>query len=121
MAYSPVGWGPIRLDKGPLILSYHDAHQSLAFFADDVRTVEVADLGTIVSVTLVMTIDTGSTTFSLFIPSVVLPENQNAVTITTEGITTLHRLFIPPFGGPQREIYTVTALSGTAADWPLPL
>ena len=121
VAYSPEGWGPIRLDQGPLILSYHDANRSLAFFANDVRTVEVADLGTIVSVTLVMTVDTGSTTFSLFIPNVMLPENQNEVSITTEGVTTLHRLFILPFGGPQREIYTVTALSGTAVNGPLPL
>ena len=39
--------------------------QSHAFYCDDLRTVAAADLGTVVSVTLVMTVDIGSTTFSL--------------------------------------------------------
>lgn len=122
ISYFPGGEGPIRLDQGPLVLSYQDAHQSRAFFADEVRTVEVADLGTVVSVTLVLTVDMGSTTFSLLIPQVQLPEQPDAsVFIQTEGITTAHRLFLGLIGGAQQETYTVTALYGTAAVGPLAL
>ncbi len=78
-------------------------------------------MGTVVSVTLVMTVDTGSTTFSLLVPNVHLPEQQSSVFIHSEGITTLHRAFVALIGHPQSETYTVTALSGTAAVGPLPL
>jgi hypothetical protein len=39
--------------------------QSHTFFDADVRTVEVADLGTVVSVSLVTSVDVGYTSFSL--------------------------------------------------------
>jgi len=122
VAYSPVGWGPPRLNLGPLILSYQHASQTQAFYSDGVQTTVVADLGTIVSVTLASAELLGSTTFSLLIPDVLLPEGDNSVPITTVAITTLHRLFLPvPFGGPQREVYTVTELTGTAVNGPLPV
>jgi hypothetical protein len=122
VAYSPEGFGPIRVDLGPLILAYHDANRSQGFYRDGVQTVEVADLGNIVSVALTLKELIGSTTFSLLIPDVQLPEGENSVPITTEAITTLHRLFPPPpFGGAQREVYTVTELTGTAINGPLPL
>jgi hypothetical protein len=122
VAYSPEGWGPPRLNLGPLILSYQHANQTQAFYRDGVQTTVVADLGTIVSVTLASEDLLGSTTFSLLIPDVLLPEGDNSVPITTEAITTFHRLFLPvEFGGPQREVYTVTELTGTAVNGPLPL
>ncbi len=97
-------------------LAYQDAHQSREFFDKDVRTVAVEDLGTVVSVTLVMTVDIGFTSFSLLIPQVQLPDQpEPAVFIRTEGITTVHRVFVGLIGHPQAETYTVTALSGTAA------
>jgi hypothetical protein len=120
VSYYPAGFGPLTED-GPLHLVYQDAHLSQAFRGDEVRTVDVADLGTIVSVTLVMTVDIGSTTFSLLVPDVQLPEQQNSVFIHTDGITTVHRAFAALIGHPQRETYTVTALSGTAAFGPLPI
>jgi len=86
-----------------------------------VRTVKVDDLGMVVSVTLVESVDTGRTTFSLLIPDVQLPEQQTSVFIHTEGITTVHRVFVALIGHPQSETYTVTALDGTAAVGPLPL
>ena len=46
MAYSPEGFGPLRLDLGLLILAYHDASQSRGFYRDGLQTVEVGDLGT---------------------------------------------------------------------------
>jgi hypothetical protein len=116
VSYFPQGEGPVFPDRGRLRLTYQDAHQSRAFFDADVRTVDVEDLGTVVSVTLILTVDTGSTTFSLLIPQVDLPDQpQPSVFIRTEGITTVHRAFVGLIGHPQAETYTVTALHGTAS------
>src|SRR5215470_7860867 len=50
-------------------LTYRDSQRTLNFSGDQIRKVEVLDLGTIVSVTIVQTVDSGSTTFSLLIPA----------------------------------------------------
>ncbi len=121
VSYYPDGFGPPVEDRGSLLLIYQDAHRSQSYFSDDVRTVKVDDLGMLVSVTLVESVDTGSTTFSLLVPDVQLPEQQTSVFIHTEGITTEHRVFVALLGHPQSETYTVTALDGTAAVGPLPL
>ena len=121
VSYYPDGFGPPVEDRGSLLLVYQDAHQSRSYFSDEVRTVKVDDLGMVVSVTLVESVDTGGTTFSLLVPDVQLPEQQPSVFIHTEGITTVHRVFVALIGHPQSETYTVTALDGTAAVGPLPL
>jgi hypothetical protein len=121
VSYYPDGFGPPVEDRGSLLLVYQDAHRSQSYFSDEVRTVKVDDLGMVVSVTLVESVDIGSTTFSLLVPDVQLPEQQTSVFIHTEGITTVHRVFVALLGHPQSETYTVTALDGTAAAGPLPL
>ena len=121
VSYYPDGFGPPVLDRGSLIFVYQDAHRSQSFFSDQVRTVKVDDLGMVVSVTLVESVDTGGTTFSLLVPDVQLPDQQTSVFIRTKGITTVHRVFVALIGHPQSETYTVTALDGTAAVGPLPL
>jgi len=121
VSYYPDGFGPPVEGRGSLLFVYQDAHRSQSFFSDQVRTVKVDDLGMVVSVTLVESVDTGRTTFSLLIPDVQLPEQQTSVFIHTEGITTVHRVFVALIGHPQSETYTVTALDGTAAVGPLPL
>ena len=121
VSYYPDGFGPPIAGRGSLRLVYQDVHQSLSFYDNDVRSVSVPDLGTVISVTLVMTVDTGSTTFSLLIPDIDLPEGQNSVFIHTEGITTVHRIFVALIGHPQSETYSVTPLCGTAAVGPLPV
>ncbi|MGH3625704.1 MAG: hypothetical protein ACRDQ5_28685 [Sciscionella sp.] len=121
VSYFPGGSGPPIQGRGNVHFTYHDSSRSLTFLADEVRTVEVDDLGTIVSVTLVDTVDTGSTTASLLVPTVVLPEGSSSVSIHTDLITTIHRLFVAAIGHPQREMYTVTALTGDASLRPLPL
>lgn len=121
VSYYPDGFGPPVEDRGSLVLVYQDAHRSQSYFSDEVRTVKVDDLGMVVSVTLVESVDIGSTTFSLLVPDVQLPEQQTSVFIHTEGITTVHRVFVALLGHPQSETYTVTALDGTAAAGPLPL
>lgn len=123
VSYFPGGSGPVIADKGRLHFTYQDAHHSLAFYGgDDVRTVEVADLGTVVSVTVVRTVDIGYTSFSLLVPRVQLPSSaQGPTPVQTEGITTVHRAFVGLIGHAQAETYTATHLVGTASAGPLPL
>jgi hypothetical protein len=118
ISYFPQGAGPAS-PQGRTTLTYQDAHQSKSFPSSEVRTVPVADLGTIVSVTLINTVDTGYTSFSLLVPQVNLPPGGSAA-VKTEGITTVHRAFVALIGHAQAETYTVKALSGTAADGILP-
>jgi len=92
--------------------SYQDLQQTLNFAGDQIRSVET-EIGTLVSVTIRMTVDTGGTTFSLLLPRVNIPGEQS-VPIQTVGITTLHRFSIIPMNG-QRDFYTVTRLHGSAA------
>ncbi len=93
---------------------YQDASQTLAFEGDQIRTI-TTEIGTLVTVTICMTIDRGSTTFTLLVPTVNLdPSNQ--VRIEAKGITTIHRFsIVPAFNQGQTELYTVSPLTGTAS------
>lgn len=95
--------------------SYQDTHKTLSFTGDEIRTVDT-EIGSIVTVTLQLTVDSGSTTFSLLVPTVNLDDRtQQSGSITTEGITTLHRFsLIPALNRGQTELYNVTRLTGTA-------
>jgi hypothetical protein len=75
--------------------SYQDAHRALQFSGDQIRTVET-EIGIIATVTLQLTVDSGSTTFSLLVPNVNLNENHKSAHITTEGITSIHRFSLVP-------------------------
>jgi hypothetical protein len=92
-------------------LEYHDSNQPLTFSGDQIQTTE-SPIGTLVTVTTRMTVDTGSTTFTLFIPQIKLV-GQSA-NINTFGVTTIHRfsVVVPNLG--QTDLYTVTELLGTA-------
>ena len=92
--------------------SYQNLQQTLSFTGEEIRSVET-EIGTQVSVTIRMTVDTGGTTFSLLLPRVNIPGEQS-VPIQTVGITTLHRFSIIPING-QLDFYTVTRLHGSAA------
>ena len=92
--------------------SYQDLQQTLSFTGDQIRGV-VTEIGTLVSVTIRMTVDTGGTTFSLLLPRVNIPGEQS-VPVETVGITTLHRFSVLPING-QRDFYTVTRLQGSAS------
>jgi hypothetical protein len=97
-------------------LTYQDPFRNLSFAGPDIRRVGVEDIGTIVSVTLNITVDVGSTTFSILIPSVIVPAGSGASSpVTTEGVTTIHRTpFVPQIPG-QREVYSVVQLTGVAS------
>jgi hypothetical protein len=121
VSFFPDGFGPIG-PGGATQFVYQDATRSLRFPADEVRTVEVPDIGTLVSVTLQESIDIGSTSFTLVVPAVRLPAAPGAsVHISTDAITTTHRILAGLIGHAQSETYVVTHLSGTASRGPLPL
>jgi hypothetical protein len=92
--------------------SYQDANQSKQFSGDQIRA-EKTVIGTLVSVTIFQTIDAGSTTFTVLIPTVNLRASDSA-NITTYGVTTLHKFSI--IGAPQgqTEFYAAHALGGVA-------
>jgi hypothetical protein len=98
--------------QGQPQFNYHDAFQARNFTGNQIQTADTV-LGRLVTVFLVQTVDSGSTTFTLLVPTVNLPPSKVA-NITTEGITTLHKFAIvkPPQG--QTELYTVHKLHGTA-------
>jgi hypothetical protein len=106
--------GPIRQGDEPPHFTYHDSFRTLSFHGNEIRSVDVPDLGTLVSVTLVLTVDTGSTTFTVLLPRVnIISEGPfTSVPVSTEGIRTVHAG--PPFGHGQEEFYTLISLTGTA-------
>jgi hypothetical protein len=70
-----------------------------------------------------ITVDSGSTTFSMLIPKVTLQNTTGASAhIHSEGITTVHRFsLVPMFDLGQDELYTVMAMRGTASSVIIPL
>src|SRR5262249_36064880 len=94
-------------------MSYQDTHESKSFRGDEIRTVE-CDLGTLVSVTLRMTVDVGSTTLSLFVPRIRIAQGTTA-TVNTECVTTIHSMpFAPQAAQGQLDTYHVIPVHGTA-------
>jgi hypothetical protein len=106
VAYSTTG-----IDGKPHF-SYQDLHQTLDLSGDEIRSVDT-EVGTLVSVTIRLTVDTGGTTFSILLPRVNLP-GEAAAPIQTVGITTIHKSPIVPIIG-QRDFYTVIRLTGSAS------
>ena len=100
--------------QGQPQFNYHDAFQARNFTGNQIQTVDTV-LGRLVTVFLVQTVDSGSTTFTLLVPSVRLAEFSPA-SIHTIGIATSHKFsVIPAMNLGQTETYTTTELSGTAS------
>lgn len=97
---------------GTPTMTYQDPYQGMAFSEDEIRTVE-CDLGTVVSVTLRMTIDAGSTSLSVLIPRVRIAHGTISA-IHTECVTTMHRFSVIPNSIGQLDAYHVVPLHGTA-------
>jgi hypothetical protein len=117
ITYLPTGAG------GLAHFTYQDHQRTESFSGNQIRRVQVPDLGTVVSVTIVPTVDAGSTTFSVLIPDINLPNQRGASTpVITEGISTVHKFSILPAANQgQRETYTVIPLRGTALLTIIPL
>ena len=104
---------------GQPLFTYQDPARKLEFSGDQIRKVET-EAGTLVTVTIIQTVDTGSTTFSLLVPLVNLDETLEAP-IKTEGITTDHKFsIVRELNEGQLEDYTFTDLSGEAKFVPFP-
>jgi hypothetical protein len=100
----PIGGGPQ--------FNYDDGKLSHVFKGGDIRTVDSED-GTLVSVTIHLEIDRGSTSFTVLIPSVGMGTAPES--ITTIGITTVHhRPVVGPTPQGQNDLYTVHPMQGTA-------
>lgn len=98
---------------GKPLLRYQDAHISMSFEGDAIRTVE-SDVGTLVSVTLMTTVDSGSTTFTLIVPHVNI--DSGSAPVHTYGLRTIHRFsLVPALMSGQLDTSRVCALHGTAA------
>ncbi|TAN67821.1 MAG: hypothetical protein EPN17_10635 [Methylobacter sp.] len=94
--------------------TYQHGKKILNFSGDQIRTVGT-EIGTLVTVTIVNTVDTGSTSFSLLIPAVNLDQTTREAPIKTEGITTIHKFsVIPAFNSGQTDNYKFSNLTGTA-------
>ena len=94
--------------------TYHDAQVSKSFSGGEIQVVKTS-IGDLVTVTIRLTIDAGSTSFSLLAPTVNLTGPGHPSPITTEGITTMHRLaLVPALNKGQTELYHVTTMHGTA-------
>jgi hypothetical protein len=100
-------------------LHYHQGAVVKDFTGNQIRMAEVPDLGTLVSVTIHMTVDSGSTTFTMVLPVVNIPPPPAlpvTVPVTADGVTTLHRFStVLALQQGQQETYTVTPLQGTAS------
>lgn len=101
------------LDGKP-ILNYQNSDTNKAFFGKDIRIVN-SELGTIVSVTIQASTNSGpSTTFSMLIPKVNIYANEIAQ-IKTQGIKTIHRPSnVPTLNHGQLDMYSAITLEGTA-------
>jgi hypothetical protein len=108
----------VRYSAAEPTFFYQDSHLSCSFTGDAIRAVNVPDIGTLISVTLVETVDTGSTTFTLVLPRVNLPAPPALpalVPVAADGITTVHNFSpVPAFQYGQQDQYSVTSLTGTA-------
>ena len=84
------------------------------FAGSQIRT-RNTEIGTLVSVTSQMTVDTGSTSFSVLIPAVTLTSVSDQKTISTEAIVTRHTgpNSVPITG--VHETYQFSPLSGQAS------
>src|SRR5215469_5576113 len=99
-------------------LFYQDSMRTLDFKGQQVRIVQVPDLGTLVSVTIFLTVDSGSTTFTVLLPTTNLPAQPlSSAPVSTDGITTAHHFsLVPAFQHGQQEFYSVTPMTGLAVN-----
>lgn len=91
---------------------YYDGTIKKDFLGEQIKAEDTV-LGTLVSVTIEMTPDRGSTTFTVLIPRINLRET-GPTEVDTQGITTEHRITLGGPVMPQLETYTVHPLKGKA-------
>ncbi len=98
---------------GQRFVSYSDSTHTKDFFGSAVRVLD-AGIGTLVTVTTFMTIDTGGAEFSVLLPVIELADATKKQAFTTDGIVTR---FKGPDSFPRtgvREDYDFIPMTGTA-------
>jgi hypothetical protein len=109
-----VPYGEAGADGKPYF-NYTNSGVSLTFKGDQIRILQT-EIGKLVSVSVRITIDTGSTSFSILLPRAMLAKGKTSTPIKTVGITTIHKFsIIPMLSVGQHDLYTIVALSGTAS------
>ncbi len=99
--------------SGKPLLSYDDGTQFKNFSGEEIRTVGT-EIGTLVSVTIRKTKNSGSTTFTILIPKIEL-DSTNQAYFKTEGIITRHKFSInPSLNIGQLDSYKFVLMQGTA-------
>lgn len=106
----------VRYSSATSNFHYQDAVRNLTFTGTQIRSVNTPDLGTLVSVTIFLTVDSGSSTFTVLLPATNLDTTPKASAhVVTDGITTAHHFsIVPALLHGQVEFYNVTPLTGTA-------
>jgi hypothetical protein len=98
---------------GQPTLSLKKGKQTFSFTGNEITVLD-AGIGSLITVTIARTVDTGFTTFSFLLPAINLASATAKQTFQTIGLTTVHRLTIGgPVTGPL-ETYKSVALKGTA-------
>ncbi|MCX7092959.1 MAG: hypothetical protein NTY50_05865 [Methylobacter sp.] len=93
--------------------TYRSGKKTLNFKGDQIRTIGT-EIGTLVTVTTTMTVDSNSAAFSILLPRVNLDQTLEAP-VKTQGIVTQHKFsVIPGFNSGQLDNYKVIPLAGTA-------
>jgi hypothetical protein len=96
-------------------LTFVSAAWNLSFAGDQIRTVPSTDVGTLVSVTIRRTVDSGATSFTLIVPRVILAAPDGEANVELVGITTTHRFsVVRRFNRGQLDGYSEVRLTGTA-------
>lgn len=94
-------------------LTYTKGQKTLNFTGEEIR-VDVTDDFTLITVTTLLTTDTGRTTFSFLIPTVNM-EAGETIRIKTQGFSTTSKYSpIPKFNHGQMDSYAPVSLTGTA-------
>ncbi len=109
-----IGYSTTSIEGQPRF-AYNDGAQTVSFRGSQIRQTKT-EIGTLVSVTIRMTVDSGSTTFTTLLPAVDLGPQHPPAQIRACGITTVHKFSVAPAANQgQKETYTTTELSGTAS------
>ena len=98
----------------------YDDGKAKTFRGPDVRILQT-EIGNLVSVTLLETIDTGSTSYSVLIPIISLPNTTANQKFHTAGVKTAHKTFLSPPPKSLIESYQVDKLEGVAQSVVAPL
>jgi hypothetical protein len=100
--------------SGVPVVVYRDSKQTLTFRGSEV-TIDATPAGTLISVVILQTIDTGSVTFSVLIPRAQVAQ-EASTPVVTQAITAFHRFsVIENDDTGQLDQYTVMPLTGTAS------